>query len=207
MKNLKLTTTIVLISLAAFSCTHKKEKEVAAAPTMPIDSRMQNMDGVTVIGTVKKFLINPNGDIDGLLLDDKTQVTFSPGHSKHIQESIFLNDKIEVVGTREVGSVVSAAAITNRKTNKAVNMDEELVNKVPANIKEMSVQGRIEEQLFGPAGDLNGVILKDGTIVHINTNLVEDANVNVNLGQRIKVKGTGIKNKYGKAVMAESIKN
>lgn len=198
---------IALAALTAFSCTHKKEKVAATTTTMPVETRVPDMDSVTVIGTVKKFLINPNGDIDGLLLDDKTQVTFAPGHSKHIQEAIFLNDKIEVVGIREVGSVVSATMITNKKTNNEVNMDEEVANKVPTNVKEMSVQGRIEEQLFGPAGDLNGVILKDGTIVHINTNLIEDSNVNVNLGQRIKVKGTGVKNKYGKAVMAESIKN
>lgn len=206
MKHLKLSM-IALAALTAFSCTHKKEKVAATTTTMPVETRVPDMDSVTVIGTVKKFLINPNGDIDGLLLGDKTQVTFAPGHSKHIQEAIFLNDKIEVVGIREVGSVVSATMITNKKTNKEVNMDEEVVNKVPTNVKEMSVQGRIEEQLFGPAGDLNGVILKDGTIVHINTNLIEDSNVNVNLGQRIKVKGTGVKNKYGKAVMAESIKN
>lgn len=205
MKNLTLVT-VAIAAMTAFGCTHKTTHEQAAT-TMPVETSAPNMDTVTVSGSVKKFLINPHGDIDGLLLDDKTQVIFSAGHSKHIQEQVFLNDPVEVQGIREVGSVVSATAILNTKTDKEVNMDEVVSNKKPINMKDQKAQGRIEEQLFGPTGNLSGVILSDGSIVHINTDIIEESTVNMNLGQKIKVKGPGTKNKYGKALMADSITN
>lgn len=75
------------------------------APRAKRDERPAPDAGVvsTVTGRVARWLPNPNGDIDGLLLDNGTQVALRPMESARLMQSVKLGDTVQVTGTRGGG--------------------------------------------------------------------------------------------------------
>ncbi|MFA4457979.1 hypothetical protein P2B82_21175, partial [Xanthomonas perforans] len=55
---------------------------------------------VSVSGTVERFLLNPNGEVDGLWLRDGTQVGFPPHLSSEVKAAVRAGDNVVVKGFR-----------------------------------------------------------------------------------------------------------
>lgn len=68
-------------------CSEAKEK---TEPTM------------TVCGTVSRFVTNPHGDVDGLVLSDQTEVKFPPHQGQALQEFVRIGDEVRAEGRRHV---------------------------------------------------------------------------------------------------------
>src|SRR5436309_15397771 len=77
------------------------------APQMPIAPTEQ------IGGTVNMYLLNPRGEVDGLLLTDGTQVKFPPHMSADLTSWVRPSESIRAQGVREVASVFTAFTITN----------------------------------------------------------------------------------------------
>src|ERR1700744_4051616 len=69
----------------------------ADGPPPPLASAEQ---GTHVAGLVSRFLVNPNGDVDGMLLDGQTQVTFSPPMGNALSRKAKTGDRVAVDGFR-----------------------------------------------------------------------------------------------------------
>lgn len=66
-----------------------------------------------VSGVVTKFLYNPHGDSDGLLLDGDKQIHFAPHLSAEVLKSMKVGDKIHVHGKKiDTVGLTIAASIT-----------------------------------------------------------------------------------------------
>src|SRR2546428_3094877 len=66
-----------------------------------------------VTGAVKQFVINPYGEIDGLLLEDGTLAKYPPHMAGELAAAVKPGDTISVRGIREYAGTVNALLITN----------------------------------------------------------------------------------------------
>lgn len=185
-----------------------------------------------VRGTLKRYLMNPRGDVNGLLLTDGTQVKFPPQMSAGITAVIAPNDEITIKGFKENSKVFSAESITSTKTSKTVaavipdmsTLEQEDIYGRPftpphkgmknnsmnhKGLKEMSSMGKIQTQLFDRRGRVVGAILSNDNIVHFRMHAQDKSNenVNVDVGQDLRASGFGTENTYGKSIEAVKISN
>ncbi len=171
-------------------------------------------------GTVSQILMNPEGDADGLLLENGLQVKFPPHLSMDLRAAVAPADLVTIKGVEERGKVVRAQTITNDKSGKAV------VDTPPAHARgekppppprggpkerlqgltELAVKGKIKNQLFGPRGDVNAVILTGGEIVRVGPRVTDGTKVKLEVGQTIEAKGFGTKNEFGQSIEATELK-
>jgi hypothetical protein len=129
-------------------------------------------------GTVQRFTLTPRGELDGFLLTDGTQVHLPPHLSGELASAVRLGDPVSVRGYRSpTAPLVVASAMTDTSTNRTV-VDQgppppgvvppPLPPGVPApGAQQASLNGRVQNSLYGPAGDLNGAVLSDGTIIRM----------------------------------------
>lgn len=176
-------------------------------------------------GTVKQYLMNPDGRVDGLLLEDGTQVHFPPHLSEGLVASVAKSDPVKIEGSKVGSAVLRADKIENTKTGKFI-VDKPPVEKgrppgppphgpgTPggpkgplAGLTELSVSGTVTSELNGRKGEVNGVVLSDDTIVHFGPRLLENSKVKTTKGSKIKVTGFGTKNDYGQSIEATDVSN
>jgi hypothetical protein len=69
----------------------------------------------------------------------------------------------------------------------------------------LSAQGHIKSQLHGPRGDLNGVLLEDGTIIRLRPDEADRLADQLTPGQPLYVERDGIAGPLGKVMAAQRI--
>jgi hypothetical protein len=168
----------------------------------------------TVEGTVVQYLMNHHGDVDGLLLNDGSQVHLPPHMAKDLVALVKPADSVSVQGYRSVGGlVIEAPVITNTKTGQSlVEREPTLLDRpmVPPSVKDMFLaerhaEGIVRNLLYGPRGDLNGVVLEDRTIVRVPPHAAYQVANLLQLGRSISAIGYGTENEYGRVIEATAI--
>lgn len=75
-------------------------------------------------GVVAEFSRNPQGEIDGLQLDDGTEVRFRPEGGERLKGVVALKDRVTVRGWNHSGeTVLHAATIENAASGKVIQVD------------------------------------------------------------------------------------
>jgi hypothetical protein len=166
-------------------------------------------------GCVERFIVNPHGEIDGLILtyDDKRVVLVHvPPHlDREIEASVRLGDEIRVRGLRPRGAdMIAAVALTTADGRTIVDEGPGPDGKMPephhrAKPVQMTVTGTVRLPLFGPKGELRGALLDDGNIVRLDAK--EAANFAEWLRPRatLAARGEGLETKHGKIVAVKEI--
>jgi hypothetical protein len=84
---------------------------------------------VVVQGKVKEFTTAPKGEVDGLILTDKTVIHWPPHLADRFSDSVSKGDKIKVSGFKATGperdTKIEVATLTNLRTNKTVENDDQ----------------------------------------------------------------------------------
>ncbi len=198
--------TAVLLTVA---CASKPKSEEVASPTPPA--------APTMTGNVKTFLSNPHGDVDGLILQDGTQVNFAPRPAAAVRDVISMNDNVEVQGEAENGKIFRADKITNLSNSKSIDamtppmapprpvMPETKKERTQAGLKPISVKGVVGSQIYNPEGEVRGVVLEDNTVVLFSPKAMERKPANINVGDSFRASGYGTQNAYGKSIEASEI--
>ncbi|MBI2295728.1 MAG: hypothetical protein HYU76_06785, partial [Betaproteobacteria bacterium] len=156
--------------------------------------------------TVSRMLVNPFGEVDGVLLDTGALVTFPPHMSEQLAAAVKSGDAVEVKGYPEMPGQIKGYVITNSRTGQAVMVHP----KPPAGmkppphlrgigLKEMSAQGEIRHVRHGGKGEINGAILADGTIVRFPREVSYRFGHLFRVGQGIAASGYGTQNQHGRA--------
>lgn len=162
--------------------------------------------------TVSRLLVNPFGEVDGVLLDTGTLVTFPPHMSEQLAAAVKSGDAVDVKGYPEMPGQIKGYVITNSRTNQSVMVHP----KPPAGmkppphlrgigLKEMSAQGEIRHLRHGGKGEINGVILADGTIVRFPREVSYRFGHLFRVGQGIAASGYGTQNQHGRAFEATAL--
>lgn len=212
---------MLVILIASSACSHNERVAPISAPaTEALGSETAEANGL-----VKQLLINPSGKVDGFIMSDGTQVSCPPHMSAEVVRTIAANDRVNVVGVRENDRVIRAHKITNTSTNQYVSVAEQTPPaSEPANhpmpkrkdirpmartagMKPLKAQGKIQSQLFGREGEVNGVVLSDSSVVRFSPEVLGKTKAKFEVGQGLKASGYGTKNSYGKALEATSISN
>jgi hypothetical protein len=112
------------------------------APPKKNGPRRGDEGTTTVRGIVKSFHESPKGDVDGLALEDGTEVRFPPHLGKQVTEIVALKDEIQIDGHKHTGpkgdTHLRADGIKNLKSDKSLAIDspppkdQEMLNEIRA---------------------------------------------------------------------------
>ncbi len=155
-------------------------------------------------GKVAQYSLTPRGEVDGLLLDDGTQVHLPPHLGAQLVFAIKPGDLITVRGlkAREI-LLIEAVSVANDATHVTV------VDAGPPGPRgagqALQASGHVRAQLHGPRGELNGVLLEDGTIIHLPPEEADRLAAELAVGQPLYVTGDGIASPLGKVIAARQV--
>lgn len=158
-------------------------------------------------GRVSRLLINPYGEVDGLLVGERTVVKFPPHLSQTLQGVIKPGQSVRVFGQAEGAGTIKADAIVNLATGQTVIDRPPAFDANPplpphlraAQLRQLSVRGKIAMVLTGPRGEANGVILDDGSIARFAPDSVR---MSLEPGAPFAANGLGTRNSMGTAIEA-----
>jgi hypothetical protein len=116
-------------------------------------------------GTVRQYTLTPRGEVDGLILNDGTEVKVPPHLTGQIVLSIRPGDVVTIHGLRaKAVALVDAASITNDASGKTI-VDNGPPG--PAALGTETVSGRVVLVLHGKRGEVNGALLENGATVRL----------------------------------------
>jgi len=155
-----------------------------------------------VKGKVAQYLPTPRGDVDGLLLDDGTEVQVGPFASTQLVFAVRPGDSVTIHGLKARAlPMVAAASVTNDATGVTVLGGGPHMQAPPM----VDIQGQVKAALHDLRGLANGVLLADGTVVRLPPREAEKLGDMLGDGKTIVVHGFGYAGPLGKAVEAREI--
>jgi len=165
-----------------------------------------------VTSSVERFLLNPHGDADGMILENGLEVHFPPHLSEPVCAAIKPGDTVRVFGVRpRSAAMISAVAIETENGERILDTGpgkpEERKQKGPPSPRHhaMEAEGVVRRALHGPKGEVRGVLLDDGAIVRIDPNEVDAIAEWLTEGRRLAVSGEGLVTDLGTVIEARSV--
>jgi hypothetical protein len=156
-------------------------------------------------GKVAQYSLTPRGEADGLILDDGTEVYFPPHLSSELVFAVRPGDTVTIHGLKaRVLPVVLAMSITNDATHQTV-IAQGLHGPAEPTQPMAEVTGQIKEALHSPRGEVNGVLLTDGTEVRLPPPDAQKLGDILAAGKQLVVRGSEVSGPLGKLVMAREI--
>ncbi|MDR3615233.1 MAG: hypothetical protein P4L53_16870 [Candidatus Obscuribacterales bacterium] len=208
----KRTCLLVFISAATTACAAVAQAPEGPPPP-PIPGAPPALPGrpglvagafvpTTVNGTVKSYLLNPGGQVDGLLLADGKQLHFPPHMGAALRQAARPGDSIQAtveMGNQSVyGRECRTISLTNPKTGATV-VDQPPLSppSPPVPGQAVTAKGTIARWLVGHMGEVNGFLLSDGTQVHFPPHLGFALNQQVKVGDAVAAQGYGTRTDFG----------
>jgi hypothetical protein len=158
-------------------------------------------------GKVAQYSLTPRGDVDGLILDDGTEIHLPPHLGAQLVFAVKPGDRVTVHGLKARAiAMMQAISVTNDATGATVTDNGPRGPSGPRDRgTSLSAQGHIKTQLHGPRGDFNGVLLEDGTIIRLPPEEADRLAAQLAPGQPLYVEGGGIAGPLGKVIAARQI--
>ncbi|ODT76223.1 MAG: hypothetical protein ABS69_09800 [Nitrosomonadales bacterium SCN 54-20] len=174
-----------------------------AAHTQPI---------ISLQGKVATYLINPFGEIDGLILDNGTLAKTPPHMSSNVTEFVKPGDSVTLQGTPKAGPSFETYSITNMESNQILLRREPSWNEKPmpkhlraVGLKEISTAGKIQQVIAGKHGEPKIVILDNGANVRLPKEAAYAAFSHIRMGAPFAASGYGTENQYGRSLEATAV--
>jgi hypothetical protein len=176
---------------------------------MPPRARRANDEATTVVaGRIQRWLVNPNGEADGLVLADGTQVAFPPHLAADVTGLAKVGDTIQVTGWRAPGVPVMRAQSLSARGQTVTDRPPEGGMRPPRDpgaLAALSANGKIERLLYNDRGDAHGVVLSDKTIVRFPPHVGEILADQLTVGSALYAEGWGTRGALGSAMEATRI--
>jgi hypothetical protein len=155
-------------------------------------------------GKVAQYTLSPRGSVDGLVLDDGTEVQVSPALSTALVFSVKPGDTVSIRGLKARAiPLVSAVTVTNTASGAVVGGSVDAHH--PWDGPRLEVSGKVKILLHSPRGEVDGVLLEDGTSVRMPPHAARKFADLLKPGSTIAVRGFGTTSPLGKAVGAREI--
>jgi hypothetical protein len=163
-----------------------------------------------VTSRVERFLLNPDGEADGMILASGLEVHFPPHLAKEICAAIRSGDQVTAYGVQpRAAEMMAAVAIETKDGQRIVdNGPPEKPHHAPHHEKKRDkseATGIIQRLLHGPKGETRGVLLEDGVIVRFPPHAVEAFSKLLAAGTSIAVRGEGLTTEWGTVVAAKEM--
>jgi len=154
--------------------------------------------------------MNPDGNVDGLLLTNNTIIRVPPHLGPLLVQSVSPQDQIKVDGFTEFAGTIHASVIMDLRTQRPV-MDTPPDSAAPppapnlAGRQPLSASGTVKVATRAPRGEIDGAVLSDGTVVHVPPPVGQQYADLLREGQPLAVTGFGAANAYGRSVEATAL--
>jgi hypothetical protein len=160
-------------------------------------------------GTVARYLLDPRGEVEGLLLTDGTQMHVTSHIASEFTKVMKPGDRIRAQGTRKrqaalfeprvIDNVTTGTSFTTPLRLDLPILDQE--NRL--SMTEMKATGILEVLLYDYMTEsVRGMLLSDGTQVRLPPDATDAFRRSLQLGQSLKAEGYGTANDYGRAMEA-----
>lgn len=160
-------------------------------------------------GTVTRYLLDPRGEVEGLLLQDGTHMHITSRASDKLLQAIKPGHHVRVHGHRQEGEpLVQADVILNLTTGTIFTVPFRLDLPVPEKehhlaMTELRAEGTIEALLYhGLKGVVQGMLLSDGTQVRLPPDISDDLRRSFRVGDHVMAEGNGTVNEHGRCLEA-----
>ncbi len=154
-------------------------------------------------GTVKQYTLTPRGDVDGLILNDGTEVKLAPHLTGQVVFAIRPGDAVTIRGLKARAlPLVDAAAVTNDASGATV-----IDNGPPGPGRSIpqTLSGRIAAALHGKRGEVNGALLDNGSVLRLPPPEAERLQALLQPGQPVTVRGFGLSTPLGTVIDVTAI--
>jgi hypothetical protein len=206
----KLSRSVVWLSVASVMAT------ATAFPQAPQSPLYDPTQFPSVTGRVQQFTLTPRGEIDGVVLVDGTEVQTPPPLSTSMAYTLKPGDTVTVHGLRAAGiPLIRAFAIVDQSSGKTLLADETAPGpgkgRRPAGPNPPSgdglaeAQGLVRMSLHGARGEINGVLLKDGTVVRFAPETAVDFASVLQPGKAVFFQGEEVSSSIGRVLEARRI--
>ena len=208
MRSFVLSTSAILLATTAFA--------QMPPPPLPGSPPLASQQWMTIGGTVTRFTLTPRGDLDGLILGDGTQVHVPPHLSAELAAAVKPGDAVTVTGSRSPsGALFIAASVADIASNQTVTDRGPPAPglmppppppgvPVPGALNTM-VQGRVQRLLRGPAGDVDGALLDDGTVLRMPPHIAYQFATLLAPGRTVAAQGWGLNTAFGRVIDVQSV--
>ncbi len=156
-------------------------------------------------GVVDRFLINPHGEIDGILLADDLEVHVPPHLSAEIRAAVKPGATLAVYGVRSRHAEMIAAVAIEADSGRRI-VDNGPPNKERKHPKQhdaghkhrqaphsvLEAEGIVRRPLHGPKGEVRGALLEDGRIIRVPPHEAEERATLLQAGAGLAARGPGI---------------
>jgi hypothetical protein len=152
--------------------------------------------------TVTHLLVNPHGDLDGLLLRNGLEVHVPPHLSPALEGRIRVGDRVQVNGVRVRGqSLLVAVAIHPAQGQPVIDEGPGAAKKKPkkerAKGQRWGYGGTVQRLVHGPRGDVHGALLEDGTLLRFPPHTSRRYAKLFEVGRSVDVEGTWLNTAHG----------
>ncbi|QDU27483.1 hypothetical protein ETAA8_25710 [Anatilimnocola aggregata] len=124
------------LRIEAAGQTIKVTRPEPPAPKDGPKANKQAEEKMSVTGKIEKVVKNPHGDVDGLLLSDKTEVKFPPHQGAELAKLIAVGDEVNISGrkhqTPKGETHLQADKITAVASGKVIEREEPAPHRPPA---------------------------------------------------------------------------
>jgi hypothetical protein len=168
-----------------------------------------------VTSSVERFLVNPDGNADGMILVNGVEVYFAPHLSAAVLTAIQAGDRITVYGVLPMAEPMIAAVIIEAANGTRIEDRGPPTQKLPDTMvkhrikaresNRLEVEALVRRTLHGPDGETRGVLLDDGTTVVLPMHRCEDLSALLSPASWLTVRGTGLVTAMGTAIRADEI--
>lgn len=156
-------------------------------------------------GTVKQYTLSPRGDVDGLLLQDGTEIKLPPHLSAQVVYAVRPGDAVSIRGLRARAlALVDAASVTNDATRVTV-VDIGPPRGPGRETTETTLTGKITTLLHGKRGEVNGAVLENGTMLRLPPPEAERMQALLQQGQTVAARGVSLVTPLGTVVEVRAI--
>ncbi|GKS84014.1 hypothetical protein AVHY2522_00375 [Acidovorax sp. SUPP2522] len=160
----------------------------------------------TASGRLQRWLPNPNGEADGLLLQDGTQIAFPPHLSESLTAWLRPGDPLEVTGWHRPDAPVLRAETFQSQGRTVQDTPPTPGQRPPPPPREaltaLQANGRVAQVLFNSRGDAHGLLLEDGVVVRFPPHMGTSVAALLKPGATVAVRGWGTRNALGTGMEA-----
>jgi len=160
-------------------------------------------------GKVIHFILNPKGELDGLILNRNRVVHFPPHMSQQVARNLNVGDEVRVRAVRPKGaSVLAAVSLTGPNGKEILDQgpDHSSTKKAkPPSDKDTTVSGTVTHALHGPKGELRGAFLDTAVCLRVPPHAAEELSEYFTVGASVEASGKTVKNRFGQVVDVREI--
>lgn len=202
--------TVVLAVVTALLALPAIGQERAAPRTPASEFWFDPTQLPSFTGTVERYLPNPRGQVDALLLREGAQIVFPPDVADVVRQVAPPGRPIVVWGIRARSAPVITMLAFAASSDASPGVVDQFYWRLAGRsaLEEagrLSVAGTVKAPFYAPQGEVAGAVLEDGTVITLPPGTATHFPELLRPGAQLAAEGRGVAGEAGRAIAAERI--